>query len=108
MKKLVAIAGFVIILGGLAFVFDPRIEVVNGPTSGRVMSVEEYFRQNISALSPVKETVGGTFYVTSIEAKDGKGVVAYEDGHNAYVADFSYSSEPEHGAYSIETFTLRE
>jgi hypothetical protein len=74
---------------------------------GKLMSIDSYIAQNISDLSPVKETVGGKFYVTSIIAEDGKGVVSYEDGHNAYTADFTYTSSDQSG-YRINSFVIRD
>lgn len=68
--------------------------------------VEAYVRDNISALSPVKEQLGGTFYVTSLTLTDGAGVVSYEDGHNAYTADFSYSSSP--AGVVVTDFVIRQ
>jgi hypothetical protein len=53
--------------------------------------VEQHVSRNISALTPVKEQVGGTYFVTSITSSNGAGVVSYEDGHNAYTADFTYT-----------------
>lgn len=70
-------------------------------------TVEDYVRTNISKLSPSPEVLGGTFYVTKIEARGGVGVVWYEDGHNAYVADFKYSAD-EYGNPSISAFTVRQ
>ncbi len=58
--------------------------------SNTTIDIEKYVTENISSLSPEKATLGGTFYVTDIEAAGGRGVVEYEDGHNAYVADFEY------------------
>jgi hypothetical protein len=78
-----------------------------GAGGDRMMSVEDYIRMNISEISPVKEQVGGTFYVTAIEAEDGSGTVEYEDGHNAYVADFEYSIDEGKGI-DIESFEIRE
>ena len=69
-------------------------------------SIEEYVSKNISTLSTEPEQLGGTFYVTSIEAKDGSGVVSYEDGHNAYTADFTYSTN-ESGSFSVDSFVVR-
>ena len=66
-------------------------------------SIEEYVTKNISTLSTEPEQLGGTFYVTSIEAQDGSGVVSYEDGHNAYTADFIYTTDP----LSITSFVIR-
>jgi hypothetical protein len=73
----------------------------------RVMSVEDYVKLNISELSPEKEVLGGKYYVTEIEARGGAGTVKYEDGHNAYVADFTYTTD-EIGAITITSFLLRK
>lgn len=73
---------------------------------GRTVSVETYVRQHISELSPVKEVLGGRFYVTDIHASGGYGVVAYEDGHNAYTGEFTYSIRSDVGII-IETFYIR-
>jgi hypothetical protein len=52
----------------------------------------EYLRANISRLSPEKEVLGGTFYVTEIVWEtDSSGIVAYEDGHIALRALFTVS-----------------
>lgn len=69
-------------------------------------SVEAYVAANISTLSPMPEVLGGTFYITAIEAADGAGTVSYEDGHVAYTADFTYSFR-EDGSVSVDTFTVR-
>ena len=69
-------------------------------------SIEDYIADNISALSTAPEVLGGTFYVTSIEAKEGSGVVSYEDGHNAYTADFTYSMNAS-GSFSVDSFVVR-
>ncbi|OGG49402.1 hypothetical protein A3C18_01230 [Candidatus Kaiserbacteria bacterium RIFCSPHIGHO2_02_FULL_54_11b] len=82
----------------------PRAETPNG--SGRVMRVESYISQNISDLSPEKEVLGGKFYVTDIQTTGGKGVVHYEDGHIALVADFTYKTSGEKGI-EITSFTVR-
>lgn len=74
------------------------------------MSVEDYVRLNISELSytaGTPEVLGGKFFVTEIEAQEGKGVVSYEDGHNGYTADFTYSSVGERGSIMIESFKVR-
>jgi hypothetical protein len=53
--------------------------------------VVDYLQNNISDLSPVKEVLGGTFYVTNIEFTDSRrGTVEYEDGHIALEAQFEY------------------
>lgn len=74
--------------------------------AGRLMSIEDYVTQNISALSPEKEVLGGTFYVTEIVAADGRGVVSYEDGHIAFTADFTYETSPQSG-HEITSFIIR-
>jgi len=68
--------------------------------------IKTYIAENISTLSTKPEQLGGTFYVTSIEAKDGSGVVSYEDGHNAYTADFTYAIS-ESGSFTVDSFTVR-
>ena len=74
--------------------------------TGRYMDIESYVKNDISTLSPVKEQLGGTFYVTEIETKDGTGTVSYEDGHNAYTADFTYTVADD-GKPTITNFTIR-
>lgn len=80
-----------------------------GAPQGKLMSVEAYVTQNISALSPIKETMGGTFYVTEIEVEpeENKGKVEYEDGHNSYVAEFTYTSNDRTG-HTITSFVVRD
>lgn len=69
-------------------------------------SVEAYVRANIRQLSPEPEVLGGTFFVTDIEVRDdGTGTVSYEDGHNAYTAEFTYSIDSV-GQPHIDTFTV--
>lgn len=73
----------------------------------RYMDIETYVRTSISELSPVKEVLGGTFYVTKIETADGNGIVEYEDGHIALIADFTYTID-EVGKPTLTSFTVRE
>ena len=70
------------------------------------LSIEQTVRQNISTLSPVQEQLGGTFYVTQIQANYGVGAVSYEDGHNAYTADFTYKTHAS-GEITITSFLVR-
>jgi len=72
----------------------------------RAVSVETYIKKHIREFSPVKEQLGGTFYVTEVEAHGGAGSVSYEDGHNAYTADFRYAID-EFGMISIDSFVVR-
>jgi hypothetical protein len=82
-------------------------EDVTGDVSGATgMSIETYVRENISDLSPEPATMGGTFFVTDIEAQNGTGNVSYEDGHNAYTADFKYEIDV-NGKITITSFVLR-
>ena len=97
----------VLILGVGAYTyFADTVEAPGTPHDQRIMSIEDYVRQNITQLSPEPAVLGGTFYVTNIEAKDGRGTVWYEDGHIALVADFKYVQD----AYgiSIVSFDVRE
>lgn len=53
--------------------------------------VLEYLNKNISELSPEKEVLGGTFYITSIDFLDENNlIVGYEDGHIALIAEVEY------------------
>ena len=66
----------------------------------------EYLKKNISRLSPEKEVLGGTYYVTRFTATDNNsGIVEYEDGHNAYKAKVSYSFD-DTGGISINSFVI--
>lgn len=69
--------------------------------------VETYVREHISELSPEKEVLGGTFYITDIRAENGMGTVSYEDGHVAFVADFTYSMDSSSKPV-ILSFTIRK
>ena len=54
--------------------------------------VEEYLRENIVSLSPVKAVLGGSWYVLSVllNPNEDSGVVTYEDGHIQEKRDFTY------------------
>lgn len=67
----------------------------------------DYMREKISELSPQKEVLGGKFYITKLEAHGGAGTVSYEDGHNAYTADFKYSVDAK-GKLNVTNFTIRK
>lgn len=73
---------------------------------GRTVSVETYVKQHISELSPLKEVLGGKYYVTEIQASGGIGAVSYEDGHVAHVADFTYAIHSDVGI-TIDSFSVR-
>jgi putative hemolysin len=57
-------------------------------------NVENYLRENISKLSPVKAVLGGTWYVVSatIDLEKNSGTVVYEDGHIQETKNFSYTT----------------
>ena len=65
---------------------------VNNEISSTTQSlVENYIRDNISALSPEPAVLGGTFYVTSIQfISPNSSVVDYEDGHIALSAQVDF------------------
>ncbi len=111
-KKLLIGVLCVLVIGGVgAFVYLQNVPAGdNTPGAGKAMGIEQYIASNISTLSPEKEVLGGTFYVTDIEVDTnaGTGTVWYEDGHIALVADFTYSQEMEHGAITIHSFVVRE
>lgn len=69
-------------------------------------AAEAYVRANIGQLSPQPAVLGGTFYVTEIEAANGAGTVSYEDGHIALTADFMYALTDK--GVSVNAFTIRE
>ncbi len=73
----------------------------------RTMTLERYIGTHIGELSPVQEVLGGTFYVTEVTGSNGTGVVRYEDGHNAYVADFTYTGNEALG-FQVTKFRVRE
>lgn len=102
----------IIIVVGALMLWPDKTVAPTPDTNGqgaRGMSVEDYVRQNIRDLSPEPEMLGGTFYVTEISVgDDGTGVVAYEDGHIALVADFTWQRDEEHGALTITSFVVRE
>lgn len=71
-------------------------------------SVSAYIKANISDLSTEPEVLGGTFYVTNITfTSDSSGVVEYEDGHIALVADFTFTISQE-GDIEVELTNTRE
>lgn len=84
-------------------------QVESGAQQGKLMSIESYVTQNISLLSPEKEVLGGTFYVTKIEVEpeEKKGYVEYEDGHVAFAADFTYTADDVEGI-TITSFVIRD
>lgn len=112
-KRLTFIAIAVLVLGLFAAAFymntnrEPEYTGPHAELNERADAVEAYVRTNLSTLSPEKEVLGGTFYVTRIRLMENTGTVEYEDGHNAYVADFSYSISDDLKRVSVSEFTVR-
>jgi hypothetical protein len=112
-KSLIFIILALVILGGAIYARLHRSapEIKESPSEDvRAMSIEDYIKLHISELSTAAgapEVLGGTFYINSIEAKDGVGTVSYEDGHNAYTAGFSYTIDGR-GYITINSFTVRQ
>ena len=89
------------------FLFSISQRAVQGQDEKAIaLSASTYVTQHISQLSPIHEQLGGTFYVTEVQSKDGRGAVKYEDGHNAYVADYDYAFLD--GGIVISNFKVRE
>ncbi len=111
MKKIIIAVAALLVIIGLIYAFRGSGgsvgEVDQSTTQNRVMPIENYVTIYISELSPVPEVLGGRFYVTHITTGSGEGTVYYEDGHNAYIADFAYSYE-DNGAIKMESFRVRE
>ena len=69
--------------------------------------VEEYLKENISALSPEKEVLGGKFYITRFRfTGDNTVTIDYEDGHIAFIADVSYDVQD--GQVIVENFSISD
>lgn len=95
-------------IAAVAYMWWPSLSIAPNsaqPSNHRLMPIEDYVSQNISTLSPQKEILGGTFYVTHIEAANGVGRVSYEDGHVGYTADFTYTTTDR--GHDITSFDIR-
>jgi hypothetical protein len=57
-------------------------------------NVENYLRENISEISPVKAVLGGTWYVVSdtVDLEKNSGTVEYEDGQISETKNFTYTT----------------
>ncbi len=108
--KNVLIFILILVIGFLAFQMleRPAQQVQTGdPEVQNPDTVTAYISKNISALSPEKATMGGTFYVTNITFDAGTGTVEYEDGHNAYTAEFAYEYS-DSGEVEVTSFEIVE
>lgn len=113
-KNHILIVGILVIAiaAGIAAFRSPATESETATTTATVkkvkpLTIQEYIKQNISKLSPEKEVLGGKFYIVKIEAHGGTGTVIYEDGHNAFKADFKYEIDEE-GNPSVTSFEIRK
>ena len=98
-----------LVIAVFVFTYSPQKEESTDTApvaTERYMDIESYVKTSISELSPIKEQVGGTFFVTKIETSNGAGVVEYEDGHNAYTADCTYTISGE-GRPEVTSFIVR-
>ncbi len=110
-KHILLIVGIIIVVSVGVYMYlqngaEPAEDAPLESTSVRATNVEDYVKAHITELSPEKATMGGTFMVTNIEAHDGEGTVYYEDGHNAYVADFFYTMDEQKGI-TFTSFVIR-
>ncbi|MFZ2886415.1 MAG: hypothetical protein WA021_01200, partial [Minisyncoccia bacterium] len=115
MTRLLTFLLIALIAFGAYVFYIERAEAPSEPVSEAPMNdarVETYVREHISELSPEPAVMGGTWYVTEIDVKDGlpaqagRGTVWYEDGHIALIADFEYTTD-KYGV-TISMFEVRE
>jgi len=53
--------------------------------------IKDYLANHLSESAPIKEVLGGKFFLTRIEFKSAnEALLDYEDGHNAYRAKVNY------------------
>jgi hypothetical protein len=58
--------------------------------------VKDYLANHLTALSPTKAVLGGTFHLTDIKFNgNNEAVISYEDGHIALQADVNYEINPQ-------------
>jgi hypothetical protein len=84
---------------------EDTLNPATSPEDAAFDALDAYLKENISTLSPIKETMGGTFYITRTRAFDNNGTVWYEDGHNAYTATFTYTVD-DANVVTIENFAI--
>ncbi|MFA6523993.1 MAG: hypothetical protein WC264_00930 [Candidatus Paceibacterota bacterium] len=100
MKKIKCIILILILLIGV-FVFvrveDKKLVEIPKAEEKIILTerenVENYLKDNINILSPVKAVLGGTWYVVSstIDLEKKSGIVTYEDGHIQEKKNFTYT-----------------
>lgn len=96
-------------LFGAVIHYAPTPESITPMGARNMMTIEEYVRKHIGTLSPERPVLGGTFYITDmqINANNQTGIVWYEDGHIALVADFAYARNTSHNLI-ITSFVVRK
>lgn len=77
---------------------EPVLPVLEEPSTGeaptRLALRQNYLIENISELSPIKEVLGGTFYITGFSwSNENEVSVQYEDGHIALEADVLFDGD---------------
>jgi hypothetical protein len=92
-KTTILILIAVIIIVGAGFLVFKSPALAPGILVNEKQNVENYLRENISKLSPVKAVLGGTWYVVSdtVDLAKNSGTVIYEDGHIQEQRNFSYT-----------------
>lgn len=107
MKKIILILVIIVFATGIGYMlWNQNMFVSHSAPDQNV--VRQFFERNISTLSPEKEVLGGTFYVTDFALNDNySGVVSYEDGHMAYKAYVTFTTDKT-GAISVTSFDIIE
>ena len=77
----------------------------SGISNNDSLLVENYFKENIRAITPEKPVLGGQWYVVivDINESDRSGIVVYEDGHIQRSGSFRY--EIKRGKVILKDFT---
>jgi hypothetical protein len=67
------------------------------------VNVEEYLKENIATLSPVKAVLGGSWYIFSnvIDLEKNSGTIIYEDGHIQEKRTYSYTTNQKREVTSL-------
>lgn len=64
---------------------------VNELTLKQQEEVASYIEENLSEISPKKETLGGTFYLIGYDFENGENmIIEYEDGHTLFRARVTF------------------
>src|SRR3989344_4711514 len=108
MRKILIVVAVIVIAAAGFYALKPIDAVVPSESktdAERLGMVGDYVKENISELSPEKEVLGGKFFVTSVSFNESLGIVNYEDGHNAYMATFTFAVD-ETKTVSVTDFKL--